>query len=87
MKYKSIRLVEIYLLYIIVLLLGVCDQGALMLTSVKTLIGDENSKDFCVIVTNLPDIDQVCCSPAIASNGEVAGLGVQGEQVHRATQG
>ena len=41
------------------------------------------------IVTNLPDIDQVCCSPAIAGNGEVAGLGVQGEQlqVHRAAKG
>ena len=33
------------------------------------------------IVTNLPDIDQVCCSPAISGNCEVAGLGVQGEQL------
>ena len=34
---------------------------------------------FCLIVTYLPYVDQVCCSPAIAGNGEVAGLGVQGE--------
>ena len=38
---------------------------------------------------HLPLVLQVPCSPAIAGNGEVAGLGVQGEQlqVHRAAQG
>ena len=89
MKHKYIRLVEIYLLYIKFLLLGVCDQWALMLTSVNTLMGDETGKHFCLIVTNLPDIDLVSCSPAIAGNGAVAGLGVQGEQlqVHPAAQG
>ena len=38
---------------------------------------------------HLPEIDKVIGSPAIAGNGEVAGLGVQGEQlqVHRAAKG
>ena len=37
---------------------------------------------------HLPEIDQVIGGPAIAGDGEVAGLGVQGEQgqVHRAAQ-
>ena len=38
---------------------------------------------------HLPEIDQVIGGPAIAGDGEVAGLGVQREQrqVHRAAQG
>ena len=37
----------------------------------------------------LPQIHQISRSPAVAGDGEVAGLGVQGEQlqVHRAVQG
>ena len=37
----------------------------------------------------LPQIDQISRSPAVAGNGDVVGLGVQGEQlhVHRAGQG
>ena len=39
-------------------------------------------------MSNLPDINNVRCSPPIAGDGEVAGLGVEGEQleVHGAAQ-
>ena len=39
--------------------------------------------------SHLPEIDQVIGRPAVAGDGEVAGLGVQREQgqVHRAAQG
>ena len=38
---------------------------------------------------HLPQVDEVVGCPAVAGDGEVAGLGVQGEerQVHRAAQG